>query len=85
MRITLDITVCHLQQFSDFFTTCVFFRGTILSSHYKTSNVVLLFYTTLEVYTNFGMVSRSNRIPMAVLGWKSPIQKWQELETARFC
>lgn len=28
---------------------------------------------------------RSNRIPMAVLGWKSPIQKRQELETARVC
>ena len=25
--------VCHLQQFSDFFTTCVLFRGTILSCH----------------------------------------------------
>ena len=24
---------CDLQQFSDFFTTCVFFRGTILSCH----------------------------------------------------
>ena len=28
---------------------------------------------------------RSNRIPMSVLGWKSPIQKRQELEAARFC
>ena len=28
---------------------------------------------------------RSNRIPMAVLEWKSPIQKRQELETARVC
>lgn len=29
---------------------------------------------------------RSNRIPMAVLGWKSPVQKRQELEAAeRFC
>lgn len=27
---------------------------------------------------------RSNRIPMAVLGWKSPLQKRQELESARF-
>ncbi|MCD8001062.1 MAG: hypothetical protein LUE95_00475, partial [Oscillospiraceae bacterium] len=25
---------------------------------------------------------RSNRIPMSVLGWKTPIQKRQELETA---
>ncbi len=28
---------------------------------------------------------RSNRISMAVLGWKSPIQKRQELEAARVC
>ncbi|MCD8054939.1 MAG: DDE-type integrase/transposase/recombinase [Lachnospiraceae bacterium] len=28
---------------------------------------------------------RSNRIPMSVLGWKTPIQKRQELEAARFC
>ncbi len=28
---------------------------------------------------------RSNRIPMSVLGWKTPIQKRQELEIARFC
>lgn len=28
---------------------------------------------------------RSNRIPMAVLKWKSPQQKQQELEAARFC
>lgn len=28
---------------------------------------------------------RSNRIPMSVLGWKSPVQKRQELENARIC
>jgi len=28
---------------------------------------------------------RSNQIPMSVLGWKSPIQKRQELEAARLC
>lgn len=28
---------------------------------------------------------RSNLIPMSVLGWKSPIQKRQELEAPRFC
>lgn len=28
---------------------------------------------------------RANRIPMSVLGWKSPRQKRQELEAARFC
>ena len=49
--------VRHIQQFSDFFPTCIFFRGAILSGHNNTSNVVLLFYTTLEVYTKFGMVS----------------------------
>ena len=30
-------------------------------------------------------LQRSNRIPMAVLGWKSPIQKRHDLEDARFC
>ena len=30
-------------------------------------------------------LQRSNRIPMAVLEWKSPVQKRQELEAARFC
>ncbi|MCD8359137.1 MAG: IS481 family transposase, partial [Oscillospiraceae bacterium] len=28
---------------------------------------------------------RSNRIPMSVLEWKTPIQKRQELENAQFC
>ena len=28
---------------------------------------------------------RSNRIPMSVLGWKTPIQKRRELEAARMC
>ena len=28
---------------------------------------------------------RSNQIPMSVLGWKSPIEKRQELETKRLC
>ena len=28
---------------------------------------------------------RSNRIPMSVLGWQSPLQKRQELESIRFC
>ena len=30
-------------------------------------------------------LQRSNRIPMAVLGWKSPIRKRHDLEAARFC
>lgn len=49
--------VRHIQQFSDFsrraFSSGVrFFLAIII-----TSNVVLLFYTTLEVYIKFGMVS----------------------------
>lgn len=48
--------VRQLQQLTDFFTTCIFFRGFFLAIS-KSSNVVLLFYTTLEVYTNLGMVS----------------------------
>lgn len=30
-------------------------------------------------------LQRANRVPMSVLGWKSPIQKRQELEAARVC
>lgn len=49
--------VRHIQQFSDFFPTCIFFRVRLFLAIIITSNVVLLFYTTLEVYTKFGMVS----------------------------
>ena len=27
------VDVCHLQQLTDFFSTCIFFRGTVLSGH----------------------------------------------------
>ena len=36
----------------------VFFWGTIFLAIYKTSCTVLLFYTTQEVYTKFGTVSK---------------------------
>ncbi|MBQ7435450.1 MAG: hypothetical protein IJV51_06585, partial [Oscillospiraceae bacterium] len=48
----------RLQEFPDFCSPGLFFWTAILSAaHCKTSNVVLLFYTTSEVYTNFGIVS----------------------------
>ena len=50
--------VRHLQQLSDLFPAGIFFRCAFLSCHNKTSTVVLLLYTTLEVYTKYGMVSR---------------------------
>ena len=50
------------------------------------------FYNFLKFYSYEDLqiqmkryLRRSNRIPMSVLGWKSPIQKRKELETARFC
>ena len=50
------------------------------------------FYNYLKFYSYEDLqiqmkryLRRSNRIPMSVLGWKSPIQKRQELEAARFC
>ena len=50
------------------------------------------FYNYLKFYSYEDLqiqmkryLQRSNRIPMAVLGWKTPIQKRQELEAARFC
>lgn len=49
--------VRHIQQFSDFFPTCIFSGVRFFLAIIITSNVVLLFYTTLEVYTKFGMVS----------------------------
>ena len=50
--------VRHLQQLSDLFPAGIFFRCAFLSCHNKTSTVVLLLYTTLEVYTKYGMVSQ---------------------------
>ena len=50
------------------------------------------FYNYLKFYSYEDLqlqmkryLRRSNRIPMAVLGWQSPIQKRQELESTRFC
>ena len=51
--------VCHLQQLSDLLSTRIFFWAAILSGHMLTSCVVLLFYTTQEVYTKLGIVSLS--------------------------
>ena len=50
------------------------------------------FYNHLKFYSYEDLqlqmkryLQRANRIPMAVLDWKSPLQKRQELEAARFC
>ena len=50
------------------------------------------FYNFLKFYSYEDLqdqmkhyLRRSNRIPMSVLGWKSPVQKRQELEAAQFC
>ena len=50
------------------------------------------FYNHLKFYSYADLqlqmkryLRRSNRIPMSVLGWKTPIQKREELEAARFC
>ena len=50
------------------------------------------FYNYLKFYSYEDLLlqmkrylRRANRIPMSVLGWRSPIQKRQELEAARFC
>ena len=50
--------IFHLQQLSNLLSTGVFFRGSVLSGHMlKSSCLVLLFYTTQEVYTKVGLVS----------------------------
>lgn len=50
------------------------------------------FYNHLKFYSYADLqlqmkryLRRANRIPMAVLGWLSPVQKRHQLETARFC
>ena len=50
------------------------------------------FYNHLKFYSYADLqlqmkryLGRSNRIPMSVLGWKTPKQKREELEAARFC
>lgn len=51
--------VALLQEFPYFCSSGLLFRTAILSAaHCETCNVVLLFYTASEVYTNFGMASR---------------------------
>lgn len=46
----------------------------------------LSFYSYNDLQTQMKRyLYRSNNIPMSVLGWKSPNQKHQALETARFC
>ena len=53
------VDVRHLQQFTDFCSTGFFFRASILSGHIFSSILMLLFYTSQEVYTIIGMVSIS--------------------------
>lgn len=46
----------------------------------------LSFYSYEDLQTQMTRyLRRSNRIPMSVLGWKTPIQKRQELVAARIC
>ena len=52
------VDVRHLQQFTDFCSAGFFFRTSILSGHIFSSILMLLFYTSPEVYTIIGMVSR---------------------------
>ena len=52
----------HTIFHEDLFPAGIFFRCAFLSCHNKTSTVVLLLYTTLEVYTKYGMVSHPNPI-----------------------
>ena len=65
--------VRHLQQLSDLFPAGIFFRCAFLSCHNKTSTVVLLLYTTLEVYTKYGMVSYHSLISSTGLNINDPI------------
>ena len=46
----------------------------------------LLFYSYDDLQKQMKRyLRRSNRIPMSVLGWQSPVQKRRELESARVC
>ncbi len=46
----------------------------------------LLFYSYDDLQKQIKRyLRRSNRIPMSVLGWQSPVQKRRELESARVC
>ena len=61
------VDVCHLQQFTDLCSTGFFFRASILSGHIFSSILMLLFYTSPEVYTIIGMVSNSNRVDSSAM------------------
>ena len=54
------IDVRNLQQFTDLCSAGFFFRASILSGHIFSSILMLLFYTSPEVYTIIGMVSAGN-------------------------
>ena len=56
-----------LQQFTDLCSTGFFFRASILSGHIFSSILMLLFYTSPEVYTIIGMVSNSNRVDSSAM------------------
>ena len=49
--------VRQLQQLTNLFPAGIFFRGAFPSCHTKTSILVLLLYTTFEVYTKYGIDS----------------------------
>ena len=53
----------QLQQLTNFLPARYLFRASVfLSCHIKTSIAVSLFYTALEVYTRFGMVSHFQHV-----------------------
>ena len=61
------VDVCHLQQFTDLCSTGFFFRASILSGNIFYSILMLLFYTSPEVYTIIGMVSNSNKVDSSAM------------------
>ena len=57
--LVLAAYIRQLQQFTNFFATCVFFWGVLFLLAIVITSVILLpFYTLLEVYTKFGMESQ---------------------------
>lgn len=84
---------CFVQQASHFLqddlSQDTWHNGKVERSH---RNDQELFYNCLKFYSYEDLqiqmkryLRRSNRILMSVLGWKTPIQKRQELEADRFC
>ena len=55
--------VRQLQQLTNLFPAGIFFRGAFPSCHMKTSILVLLLYTTFEVYTKYGIGSTFSAVP----------------------